>query len=131
MPRRSKKYCIYPGCPGYALPGKDYCAKHVPERKRSVDSRPSPSKRGYGRQWRKIRERVLREYGIPKEHWHLYDVDHEPPYDPDVEPDHTRYTLTPRLHAEHSRKTAKYDGGFGNTKRMSFDEFSGKYDRKT
>lgn len=113
MPKRSKKYCVYPGCLGYALPGKNYCEKHVRKTVRTKDTRPSPSKRGYGRQWQKIRERVLREYGIPKERWYLYDVDHEPPYDPAVEPDHTKYLLTPRLHAEHSRKTAKYDGGFG------------------
>jgi hypothetical protein len=85
---------------------------------RARDHRPSPAKRGYGREWReKIRPRVLREHGIPRDQWHLYDVDHNPPYDPDVEPDHIKYQLVPRLRPDHSRKTAREDGGFGNPTR--------------
>ena len=72
---------------------------------------------GYGT-WRKIREQVLRAHGIPESDWSLYDIDHEPVYDPAREPDHTRYKLTPRLHAKHSSKTATRDGGFGNTARV-------------
>jgi hypothetical protein len=60
---------------------------------------------------------VLRAYGIPEEKWHLYAVDHSPRYNPDIEPDHEQYTLTPRLIADHNRKTAAEDGGFGNIKR--------------
>jgi hypothetical protein len=80
-------------------------------------SRPSPSLRGYGPSWRKIRERVLREWGIPLKDWPLYDIDHNPPYDRDLEPDHGKYQLVPRLRSEHSAKTAASDGGFGNPKR--------------
>jgi hypothetical protein len=60
---------------------------------------------------------VLRAHGIPKEKWSLYAVDHNPPYNPAVEPDHEKYTLIPRLITEHNRKTASEDGGFGNRKR--------------
>jgi hypothetical protein len=63
----------------------------------------------YGYEWRKIRARVLVAYGIPKDQWSLYDIDHNPPYNPDIEPDHRMYTLIPRLHADHSRKTATED----------------------
>ena len=56
---------------------------------------------------------MLRQNGIPKEDWHKYDVDHRPAYDPEVEPDHNRYTLVPMLRSDHSRKTAKEDGAFG------------------
>lgn len=52
--------------------------------------------------------------GIPEDQWRLYDVDHNPPYDPSREPNHWAYSLVPRLHADHSRKTAAHDGGFGN-----------------
>lgn len=72
-------------------------------------SRPSPSSRGYDGRWRKIRARVLEAAGIPKEAWHLYAVDHNPPYDQAVDPDHTHYELVPRLIAEHNRKTARED----------------------
>lgn len=73
------------------------------------DHRVSSSRRGYGASWRTIRNQVLLSYGIAKEDWHRYDVDHNPPYDPKVEPDHRKYRLIPRLHAEHSSKTATED----------------------
>ena len=73
------------------------------------DARKSAARRGYGHKWRKIREEVLSRAGIPQHHWYLYDVDHNPPYDPDVEPDHRKYELVPLLHAEHSWKTAERD----------------------
>ena len=76
---------------------------------RPSDNRQSPAKRGYGRAWQKIRETVLSSAGIPSEQWPLYDVDHNPPYNPALEPDHLRDNLIPRLHADHSSKTAKED----------------------
>lgn len=69
------------------------------------DERPSSARRGYGRQWQKIRAQVLKQAGIPPEQWRLYDVDHRPAYNPDIEPDHRKYNLVPMLHANHSRKT--------------------------
>ena len=77
-----------------------------PERK---DTRPSSSKRGYGSAWRRLRARILREAGIPRDQWSLYAIDHRPPYNPEVEPDHTKYELTPMLKSEHNRKTANAD----------------------
>jgi hypothetical protein len=71
------------------------------------DTRISAARRGYGGDWRKIREGVLRGAGVPKHLWPLYDVDHNPPYDPSIEPDHRAYTLVPRLHKDHSAKTMK------------------------
>jgi hypothetical protein len=75
--------------------------------RRGVDTRPSSSKRGYGNKWRHIRAEILRAAGIPRKLWPLYDVHHSPPYNPDVEPDHRRYNLTPVLHAEHSTITGR------------------------
>jgi len=71
--------------------------------------RESPSARGYGGTWRKIREEVLQGSGIPRHLWPEYDVDHNPPYNPEIEPDHRKYVLVPRLRSEHSRKTATED----------------------
>ena len=79
------------------------------------ENRETPAKRGYDSVWRKVRAEVLTEARIPKEDWKLYDVDHTPAYDKDVEPDHRRYTLTPMLKADHSRKTAKEDNPRGSS----------------
>ena len=75
----------------------------------NVNPRLSASARGYDHTWRKIRESVLRDAGIPEDQWPLYDVDHNPPYNPSIEPDHTAYTLIPRLKSSHSHKTATED----------------------
>lgn len=111
----AKKICIHPRCGKvFAGPGK-YCDKHKPDFKRKWDKkRGNSAKRGYGYEWRKIRLEVLKASGIPVEKWPDYDVDHNPPYNKDVEPDHRKYNLIPRLRADHSRKTASQDGGFGN-----------------
>jgi hypothetical protein len=63
--------------------------------------------------WRAVRAEVLRQHGIPEAEWPKWDVDHTPRYNPAIEPDHRKYTLTPMLHPEHSRKTSARDGGFG------------------
>jgi len=111
MPKRASKYCTYPGCKNLAVAGSNSCQVH--KTVSNWDGRPSASRRGYGSGWRRIRIRVLKEYGIPEEEWPLYDIDHNPPYNPEVEPDHNMYILIPRLHAEHSSKTVREDGGFG------------------
>jgi hypothetical protein len=41
-------------------------------------------------------------------------VHHDPPYNPDREPNHNNYNLMPILRSEHSRITASEGGGFGN-----------------
>lgn len=117
MPYAAKKPCKHPGCS--ALTDTRYCPAHVSlhAAPRQTDKRPSAAKRGYGDGWRQIRARTLRAYGIPFEDWSKYDLDHNPPYDQAKEPDHTKYVLVPRLRAEHSRKTAKEDGGWGNTRK--------------
>lgn len=75
----------------------------------SPDTRPSSFDRGYDAQWRKVRISTLINHGIPEDQWPLYAVDHNPRYDQNIEPDHTRYTLTPRLIADHNSKTATED----------------------
>lgn len=75
----------------------------------SPDTRESSFDRGYDAQWRKVRISILASAGIPEDQWPLYAVDHNPPYDKNIEPDHTRYTLIPKLIADHNRKTAIED----------------------
>lgn len=110
MPTKPARPCRYPRCPGLSADVSGYCPAHVHLYKpftRSDTQRPSASSRGYNRSWQSIRARVLAEHNIPKVDWPRYDVDHNPPYDSKVEPDHTKYTLIPRLHADHSRKTIR------------------------
>lgn len=118
MPKKPSNPCNFPLCPGLAVVG-GYCRahSHLASTQRKPDRRESASRRGYGADWRRIRERVLRDAGIPESEWHRYDVDHNPPYNPAIEPDHEKYQLIPRLHGDHSWKTASEDGGFGNRRR--------------
>lgn len=106
--------CNYPRCANYSTDSTGYCSAHqshyVPSI-RTKDQRPSSSRRGYDRHWQTIRRRVLIAYRIPPEHWHRYDIHHEPAYNPAIEPDHLKYKLTPLLHADHSRETARQGGG--------------------
>jgi hypothetical protein len=98
MPTRPLGPCRIPSCPNRAS-YRGYCAKH----KAYADNRPSSASRGYGTEWRKIREQVLSSHNIPKYMWSMYDIHHEPAYDASKEPDHTKYRLTPMLHEEHSK----------------------------
>jgi 5-methylcytosine-specific restriction protein A len=107
---RVAKPCRYPRCPNTTRDASGYCEQHVQHKpKRKPRTGPSYAKRGYGRGWQKIRENVLKEYGIPRERWHLYAIDHTPAYDARVEPDHEKYQLRPMLIDDHNRKTARQD----------------------
>ncbi len=115
MPTKPARMCKYPYCPNLTSDSSGYCDVHAAMRPagRMPDKRPSSPRRGYGRDWQKIRAEVLTKTGIPRNLWPLYDIDHNPPYNPAIEPDHRKYTLIPRLHGEHSSKTCREDGGFG------------------
>lgn len=85
------------------------CKDCILNKHRDKDTRPSAARRGYGSKWKMIRLKVLEQCGIPRDSWPLYDVDHNPAYNPQVEPDHWKYQLIPRLHSEHSTKTMRSD----------------------
>jgi hypothetical protein len=82
--------------------------------------------RGYDNDWRKIRQEVLISHGIPREEWAHYDIDHFPAYDKEKDPNHRHYVLTPMLHRDHSTKTARHDGGYGNNRRGGGSNLYGK-----
>lgn len=106
MPWKPAGPCLEPRCPNLAV-YRGRCAEHkgIPDKQRQRGS----FYQHYGPEWPKIREEVLQAAGIPRERWPLYDIDHDPVYDPDIQPDHRAYKLTPLLHSEHSRKTATQD----------------------
>jgi 5-methylcytosine-specific restriction enzyme A len=120
MPFAPKKPCKDPRCSALTESASGFCPTHQSQSPPMFTDRKQPSKLhmvNYA-EWRRVRARVLRDHGIPRSQWSAYDVDHEPPFDPERDPDHSHYKLTPRLHADHAAKTARFDGGFGNKKRV-------------
>ena len=117
MPLKTKKPCLFPGCPGMTDKG-GYCQYHSQDRARQKDPRPSASSRGYNTEWKKIRARVLRNAGIPMQDWNLYDVHHKPDYNPIIEPDHNKYELFPLLHGMHSSETGRNKNRGGGVKSL-------------
>jgi 5-methylcytosine-specific restriction protein A len=60
MPRRSAVPCRQAGCPQLVRDGSGFCVEHGKERQRRYDAgRPSPSQRGYGRRWQRLRAAFL------------------------------------------------------------------------
>jgi hypothetical protein len=112
MPYRPGSPCKERSCPSIATK-HGYCDAHQ-SMAHHADDRPSFSQRGYDSSWRRLRIEILKHYRIPVSDWHLYDIHHDPVYDPDKDPVHEHYTLTPILHSAHSAHTAKHDHGFGN-----------------
>lgn len=119
VPKKTAKLCRVPTCPNLTSDKTGYCPNHihlfVPYTRRQ-DRRVSAARRGYGHGWQAIRIEVLRAHGIPESEMHRYDVDHNPPYNPLVEPDHRKYKLVPRLHGDHSRKTSRENRGWGGAR---------------
>jgi 5-methylcytosine-specific restriction protein A len=64
MPMRAAKACSHPGCPNLVRdPKKSLCEYHDKQRKKENDDRrPSAAARGYGANWRRIRDRYLRDH---------------------------------------------------------------------
>lgn len=65
MPSRRLRPCNHPGCP--SLTADRYCDEHTQDLKRYDKERPSPSLRGYGDNWKKVRKLYLREHPICEE----------------------------------------------------------------
>lgn len=116
MPHKPARQCRIPFCPNLTHNVEGFCDVHASNRgiKRGIENRPTSVRRGYGREWQKIRKETLIKFSIPCEDWTLYDIDHTPRYNPAIEPDHRKYQLTPRLHGRHSQKTILEDGGLGH-----------------
>lgn len=60
MATRSPKPCAHPACPSLVYDGTGWCSKHKPTGGHfGSPHRASASRRGYGAQWRRLREQVL------------------------------------------------------------------------
>ena len=121
MSPRAPSVCVAPGCTRPAPPGQSRCAECTARRRsatRKPDTRPSAAARGYDATWRRFRRSFLRAHplcvvcgGIATEVDH---IDGQGPlgprgYDP--------ANCAAMCHADHARKTSKYDGSFGRAKR--------------
>jgi 5-methylcytosine-specific restriction protein A len=90
-----------------------------PKQKQLPADRPSPSRRGYGRNWQRVRLAVLSEEPLCRDCKaagrivEATEVDH---VDGDVS-NLDRANLVPKCKPCHSRKTVAQDGGLGHSKR--------------
>jgi 5-methylcytosine-specific restriction protein A len=117
MPTAALRPCTQPGCPQLVSHGR--CQTHTRAAMQAYEStRLSPTLRGYGRTWQKLRLMVLREEPLCRVCGEAGLVV------PAVDVDHAialrrggtneRSNLVPMCHACHSAKTIREDGGLGN-----------------
>jgi 5-methylcytosine-specific restriction endonuclease McrA len=69
MPMRPTRPCAQPGCPELVRGKGRYCAKHARKiertrKKESEKNRPTAAQRGYGTEWRKIRDEFLSHHPV-------------------------------------------------------------------
>jgi len=117
MPSAPRHACANRACPNRATM-HGYCAACFAKRpkvERPKDERPSPSARGYDEKWRRIRAQFLKahphccECGAP-----ATEADHVVPL---AQGGTNKWdNLQPMCKSCHSRKTARHDGGFGNSR---------------
>ena len=118
MPNRLKTPCAQPGCP--AVTTQRRCPLHHREQRRRQDvGRPTATERGYGWQWRQLRNAVIARDPICTVCCRVpsTDADHIIPRAQGGQD--TMENLRGRCHSCHSSKTAKRDGGFGNPVKRS------------
>jgi 5-methylcytosine-specific restriction protein A len=117
------KVCTQPGCPALVAAGR--CEKHGPK----VKPRPSTTAQGYGAGWRRKRAAFIAAHpvcqgdGAGGHHPRCDGVATVPDHDPltrrelvargDPDPDAWHH-LVARSAACHGRKTALFDGAWGN-----------------
>ena len=121
-PQAFRRPCNKAGCPALATDGR-YCQKHLEElrAKQTAERRVRDARRQrgsskiYGASWRKIRSAHLMDHplcvicGEPAQV-----VDHVIPHKGNPELFRNPDNLQSLCGSCHSRKTARYDGGFGH-----------------
>lgn len=124
MPRRALRPCARPGC--RALVERGRCARHqaetdarYAEAKADYDNHRPPETKGryQSPEWRKARAEFLRTHPLCPCGEKAEAVDHVKPWRNQPDPERAFWDVgnwAPTCWRCHSRKTAKYDGGYGN-----------------
>jgi len=112
MPQSAKRPCAATGCAALVARPDRYCAVHRKEKRAAIDrGRLSPSKRGYGWAWQRLRSHVLlmeplcRECGAHGRVVAATDVDHITPKSQGGTDDLSN--LQALCHSCHSAKTMR------------------------
>lgn len=115
MPPRALRVCPIPGCA--ELTRDRYCQQHMRERQKAVDSkRPNYRERGYSNEWDKARRHYLKENPLCVVcGGKANTVDHINPHKGDKRLFWDKSNWQSMCRKHHSQKTAKVDGGFGNS----------------
>lgn len=122
MPRAALKACQYRGCAGLAR--GHYCDKHKRERPAALRQRQRVNPYGhmYDRRWRRASKAFLAEHPLcvdceaRGQLTPATQVDHIVPHKGDYQIFWDRSNWQGLCHSDHSKKTAKEDGGFGREK---------------
>ena len=131
--------CAFPGCRRPVARGERFCAAHLEKGKKRDDEAKARAKkarerrrlenagnanaRGYTYRWQKLRDRFIRQHPYCEECFRkgklvmATDVDHIIPHRGDQRLLYDEANLQSLCHECHSRKTAREDGGFGNTRK--------------
>jgi 5-methylcytosine-specific restriction protein A len=119
MPTKPKGPCKIRTCPGRAME-RGYCTAHAlkhPAPARPRDTRPSAAARGYDSKWRFIRAQFLK-FNSNCDHCGAKATEADHIKTLASGGTHAWENLRPLCKSCHSRKTAKYDGSFGRSKRQ-------------
>lgn len=123
MAQAAKRPCTHPGCGQLTDTGR--CPRHqVQQRREAETSRPTSSQRGYGYRWQQAAKGWLRAHPLcqcedcddgRKRVTPAVLVDHRIPHKGDQRLFWDSGNWQSMAKACHDRKTAREDGGFGNT----------------
>jgi 5-methylcytosine-specific restriction enzyme A len=114
---RGARVCSEPGC-GTVIPGAGKCETHDREAKAKRDAmRPSSTERGYNSpEWRRIRAAYMAAHPVCEAPWgcihpsqHCDHIDGSGPFG-----DNSDSNLSALCASCHSKKTVRFDGGFGH-----------------
>jgi 5-methylcytosine-specific restriction protein A len=113
MPFRAARPCTKPGCPQLVRGSSSRCPAH--ERERDA-ARGTSTARGYGADWRKLRDAFLVEHPRCEEpgcRKAATDVDHVQAHRGNEALRLDPNNLRAYCHSHHSSKTVREDGGLG------------------